>query len=45
MNKNLFISLLRQGKTGNEILSILDTIVEMSMETEQKQPTLELIEF
>lgn len=32
MTKDLLISILRKGKTGEEILTILDTIVEDSVE-------------
>jgi len=28
MSKSVYVSLLRQGNTGNEILSILDTLVD-----------------
>jgi len=31
MSKSVYVSLLRQGNTGNEILSILDTLVAESV--------------
>jgi len=37
------IDMLRQGKTGSEILEILDSM--MRPETNDKQPTLETIDF
>lgn len=43
MNIQNMIGMLRQGKTGNEILEILDSI--MRPETSDKQPTLEFIDF
>lgn len=43
MSKNVLISMLKQGNTGSEILSILDAITS---ETEtENQPTLEEIDF
>lgn len=46
MTKDLYVSLLRQGNTGSEILQILDTIASDTMsETVEQSPTLEPIEF
>jgi hypothetical protein len=42
MSRSMLLSLLRQGNTGDEILSILDTLTEESQENE---PTLEEIQF
>jgi hypothetical protein len=44
MSKQVLISLLAQGNTGNEILSILDTLAADNV-SEQNVPTLEEIEF
>lgn len=46
MTKDLYVSLLRQGNTGSEILQILDTIASDTMsETVEQSPTLEPIQF
>jgi hypothetical protein len=47
MSKKVLISMLQQGKTGSEILSILDAIANDSVteEIDDSQPTLEEIEF
>ena len=46
MTKEIYISMLRQGSTGNEILSILDALTESpEANTESPQPTLEAIQF
>ena len=46
MTKDLYISLLRKGSTGNEILSILDTLIEApEANTETPQPTLQPVQF
>jgi len=38
--------MLRQGSTGNELLSILDTLVEApEANTESPQPTLQPVQF
>jgi hypothetical protein len=42
MSKDLLVSMLRKGNTGDEILHILDTITEGDKESE---PTLEEIQF
>jgi hypothetical protein len=42
MSKELLISMLRKGQTGEEILSILDML---SAEDDTAEPTLEEIEF
>ena len=43
MSKTVMLSLLAQGNTGDEILSILDVI--MSDESAQNEPTADSIEF
>jgi len=47
MSKQVMISMLRQGNTGSEILSILDVIASDGIDTTQTDimPTLEEIEF
>ena len=47
MSKEVLISMLRQGNTGTEILSILDAITSdaVSEEQEGNMPTLDVIEF
>ena len=46
MTKQVLISLLAQGNTGNEILSILDTLsADNVSEQSDNQPTLNEIEF
>jgi hypothetical protein len=46
MSKNVILSLLAQGNTGDEILSILDAIVsEQSTEVNNNEPTADMIEF
>ena len=46
MTKDLYISMLRQGSNGNEILSILDNITEApEANTEAPQPTLQPVQF
>jgi hypothetical protein len=49
MTKSVLVSMLRQGQTGNEILSILDVIAngenDAVTETVSAQPTLQEIEF
>ena len=46
MSKQVLTSLLAQGNTGAEILSILDTIVaEQSSEGYNNEPTADSIEF
>jgi hypothetical protein len=44
MSKEMVLGLLRTGKTGTEILQILDTIVN-DTETDTSEPTLEEIQF
>jgi hypothetical protein len=41
VNKDLLISMLRKGNTGDQILQILDAITE----SDDNQPTLEEIAF
>jgi hypothetical protein len=46
MTKTVLTSLLAQGNTGNEILSILDAIVaEQSSDSAYNEPTADVIEF
>lgn len=46
MSKQVLISMLAQGNTGSEILSILDVIVgEQSSEGYANEPSGDLIEF
>lgn len=45
MSKQAYISMLRLGQTGEEILRILETIVPDETEESSNQPTLEEIKF
>ncbi len=46
MTKQVLISLLKQGNTGTEILSILDTLMsDESAEVSISEPTADPIEF
>ena len=46
MTKNVMLSLLAQGNTGDEILSILDTLTSDNVaEVVDNGPTLNTIEF
>ncbi len=46
MSKEVLISMLRQGKTGEEIISILDAIVADTVDcSPMNDPTLDEIEF
>ena len=46
MSKQVLLSLLAQGNTGTEILSILDAIVaDQSSEQGYNEPTADVIEF
>jgi hypothetical protein len=46
MSKSVLLSLLAQGNTGNEILSILDTLAADNVsESDDNVPTLNAIEF
>ena len=46
MSKQVMISMLRQGNTGSEILSILDTLASDNVsESDDNGPTLNAIEF
>jgi hypothetical protein len=46
MSKQVLISLLAQGNTGAEILSILDALTsEQSSEGAYNEPTADVIEF
>jgi len=46
MSKSVMLSLLSQGNTGSEILSILDTLIDDNQQSsEYNEPTLNPIEF
>jgi hypothetical protein len=46
MTKTVLTSLLAQGNTGNEILSILDAIVaDQASDSGYNEPTADMIEF
>lgn len=46
MSRSVILSLLAQGNTGNEILSILDAIVADNVtEQSDNEPTLNEVEF
>ncbi len=46
MSKSVMLSLLAQGNTGSEILSILDTLASDNVsESDDNGPTLNAIEF
>ena len=46
MSKEVLISMLRQGKTGEEIISILDALVADTVDcSPMNDPTLDEIEF
>jgi hypothetical protein len=46
MSRSIALSLLAQGNTGSEILSILDTImIEESASVSNNEPTADPIEF
>lgn len=45
MTRDLMLSLLRQGDSGEQILAILETIASDQQSTDTKQPTLEPIAF
>ena len=45
MSKQLMISMLRQGNSGEEILNILNTFIEESVTKEYKEPTINPIDF
>jgi hypothetical protein len=46
MSKSVMLSLLAQGNTGTEILSILDTLTADNVsESDDNGPTLNAIEF
>jgi len=46
MSKTVMLTLLNQGNTGDEILSILDAIMsEQSAEVSNNEPTADPIEF
>ena len=46
MSKQVLISMLRQGNTGNEILQILDTLIEDNQQAvAYAEPTADVIEF
>jgi hypothetical protein len=46
MSKSVLLSLLAQGNTGTEILSILDAIVaDQASDSGYNEPTADVIEF
>jgi hypothetical protein len=46
MSKSVMLSLLAQGNTGNEILSILDTLTEDNQQAvAYAEPTADVIDF
>ena len=46
MSKSVMLSLLAQGNTGSEILSILDTLIEDNQQSiAYTEPTADSIEF
>jgi hypothetical protein len=46
MSKSVMLSLLAQGNTGTEILSILDTLVaDEAVSTDDNGPTLNEVQF
>ena len=45
MSRSIALSMLAQGNTGNEILSILDVIATDESEQSIATPTLDVIEF
>lgn len=46
MSKQVMISMLAQGNTGSEILSILDTLISDNVSEEMyNEPTADVIEF
>jgi hypothetical protein len=45
MSKELMIMMLKQGGTGNEILTILDSIIGDADDTVSPEPTLDEIQF
>jgi hypothetical protein len=46
MSKSMMLSLLAQGNTGSEIMSILDVIVESESASDSiNEPTADSIEF
>lgn len=44
MSKDLLVSMLRKGQTGDEILTILD-MISAEDDTNSAEPTLEEIQF
>ena len=45
MSTSVMIAALRQGKTGEEILNILETLTQSEQQTDAQVPTLEWIDF
>jgi len=46
MTRSIALSLLRQGNTGDELLSILDTLMsDESAQVSNNEPTADSIEF
>ena len=45
MTKDIYISMLRQGNNGNQIIEILETLMSDLDSQESNEPTLEPIDF
>jgi len=45
MPTQLMVSMLKQAKNGDELLTILDTITAQDESSEYNEPTLDSIEF
>jgi len=45
MSANLMVSMLRKGNTGDEILAILDALMSENVDANDKEPTLDEIQF
>jgi hypothetical protein len=45
MTKEVMLSLLNRAADGNELMAVLDTLTEDSVDEYQNSPTLETIEF
>jgi hypothetical protein len=45
MPADLMVSMLRKGNTGDEILAILDALMSENVDANDKEPTLDEIQF
>jgi len=45
MSADLMVSMLRKGNTGDEILAILDALMGENVDANDKEPTLDEIQF